>query len=80
MEAVAAELRALPEGGEVPEDYVFDRLGADGTPETVRMSELFGGGGTFMISHYMFPRHPAADEQLEYPCCRPPTPRLQPPG
>ena len=24
MEAVAAELRALPPGGEVPEDYAFD--------------------------------------------------------
>jgi predicted dithiol-disulfide oxidoreductase (DUF899 family) len=24
MEAVAAQLRALPPGGEVPQDYVFD--------------------------------------------------------
>jgi predicted dithiol-disulfide oxidoreductase (DUF899 family) len=28
MEAVAAELRALPRGGEVAEDYVFDAAGA----------------------------------------------------
>ena len=32
MEAVAAELRALPPGGEVPEDYSFDSIGADGAP------------------------------------------------
>ena len=41
MEAVATELRALPPGGEVPEDYSFDCIGADGAPSTVRLSELF---------------------------------------
>jgi predicted dithiol-disulfide oxidoreductase (DUF899 family) len=59
MEALAAELRALPEGGEVPEDYVFDRIGESGAAEKVRMSELFGGGDTLMVYHYMFPRHPS---------------------
>src|SRR6188474_2465039 len=44
MEAVAALLRTLPPGGEVPEDYSFDCLGADGAPSTVRLSELFRGG------------------------------------
>src|SRR5215208_6870432 len=57
MEAVAAELRLLPDGGEVPEDYVFQRMGAGGAPETVSMSELFRGRDTLMIYHYMFPRH-----------------------
>lgn len=57
MEAVAAQLRALPPGGEVPEDYPFDCIGADGAPGTVRMSELFRGGDTLMLYHYMFPRH-----------------------
>jgi predicted dithiol-disulfide oxidoreductase (DUF899 family) len=58
MEAVAAALRALPPGGTVPEDYVFDRIGADGAPEEVRLSELFrDGGDTVLIYHYMFPRH-----------------------
>lgn len=57
MEAVAAQLRALPEGGEVPEDYVFQRIGTDGAPQAVRMSELFRGGDTLMVYHYMFPRH-----------------------
>jgi len=62
MEAVAAQLRALPPGGEVPEDYRFDGIGADGAPSTVRLSELFRGGDTVMLYHYMFPRH-AADRR-----------------
>lgn len=57
MEAVAAQLRALPEGPEVAEDYVFQRMGAGGVAENVRMSELFRGGDTLMVYHYMFPRH-----------------------
>jgi len=57
MELVAAELRALPPGGEVPEDYLFDCVGEDGAPATVPMSELFGGGDTLMLYHFMFPRH-----------------------
>ena len=57
MESVAEELRALPPGGEVPEDYLFDRIGDDGAATTVRMSELFGDHDTLMIYHYMFPRH-----------------------
>lgn len=61
METVAAELRALPVGGEVPEDYVFDRIGPDGAPETVRLSDLFRDSDTLMIYHYMFPRHSQDD-------------------
>ena len=57
MESVAEQLRALPPGGEVPEDYLFDCIGGDGAPGTVRMSELFGDGDTLMLYHYMFPRH-----------------------
>src|SRR5688572_11910138 len=57
MEAVAIELRALPPGGEVPEDYSFECIGADGVPSKVRLSELFRGGDTLMLYHYMFPRH-----------------------
>jgi predicted dithiol-disulfide oxidoreductase (DUF899 family) len=56
MEAVAAQRRSLPPGGEVPEDYVFDRIGDDGAATTVRMSELFGDNDTLMLYHYMFPR------------------------
>jgi predicted dithiol-disulfide oxidoreductase (DUF899 family) len=58
MEAVAAELRALPPGGQVPEDYEFDAVGANGAPAKVRLSELFRDGDTLMLYHYMFPRHP----------------------
>lgn len=54
MEAVAAERRALPAGGEVPEDYVFQ--GADGE---VRLSELFGKHRSLAIYSFMFPRYPA---------------------
>ena len=60
METVASELRSLPQGGEVPEDYVFDRL-VDGVVEKVPMSELFRDGDTLMIYHYMFPRHALDD-------------------
>jgi Bacterial protein of unknown function (DUF899) len=63
MEAVAAELRALPPGGEVPEDYTFEAIGPDSTPVVMRMSELFRGGDTLMVYHYMFPRH-SRDERL----------------
>ena len=55
MEAVAAELRALPAGGEVPEDYSFDCIGADSAPSTVRLSELFRGGDTLMLYHPVRP-------------------------
>lgn len=57
MESVAAQLRSLPPGGEVPEDCLFDRIGDDGAPATVRMSELFGDKDTLMLYHFMFPRH-----------------------
>jgi predicted dithiol-disulfide oxidoreductase (DUF899 family) len=57
MESVAAELRALPPGGQVPEDYTFERMGANGSPETVTMSSLFGDSDTLMLYQYMFPRH-----------------------
>jgi predicted dithiol-disulfide oxidoreductase (DUF899 family) len=64
MEAVAAEIRALPPGGAVPEDYQFDHIDAKGAPAKVRLSELFRPGtDTLIIYHYMFPRH-RSDERL----------------
>jgi predicted dithiol-disulfide oxidoreductase (DUF899 family) len=58
MEAAAAEIRALPPGGVVPEDYEFDHIGANGAPAKVRLSELFRPGtDTLILYHYMFPRH-----------------------
>jgi predicted dithiol-disulfide oxidoreductase (DUF899 family) len=58
-EAVAAARRALPTGGEIPEDYVFQGAGADGAPIDVRMSELFAPGrDSLVIYNAMFPRDP----------------------
>src|SRR3546814_4213298 len=37
MEAVAAEIRVLPPGGAVPEDYEFDHIDAKGAPAKVRL-------------------------------------------
>jgi predicted dithiol-disulfide oxidoreductase (DUF899 family) len=57
MEAVAAQRRALPPGGVVPEDYVFQRAGPDDDPTDVRMSELFAPGrDSLVIYNFMFPR------------------------
>ena len=51
--------RALPSGGIVPEDYVFEGAGADGTPTEVRLSELFAPGkDSLAIYSFMFPRDP----------------------
>jgi predicted dithiol-disulfide oxidoreductase (DUF899 family) len=49
----------LPPGGLVPEDYVFDGLGADGARAKVKLSELFASGKDgLVIYNFMFPRHP----------------------
>ena len=54
IEAVAAKRRALPMGGEVPEDYVFERIGKNSTPEKVKMSELFGPHETLVLYSFMY--------------------------
>jgi len=57
MEAVAAQRRALPPGGTVPEDYIFQGVGGE-----VRLSELFGPGKrSLAIYSFMFPRDPGDD-------------------
>ena len=57
MEDVAAARRALPAAGVVPEDYVFQGAGADGTQQDVRLSELFAPGrDSLVIYNFMFPR------------------------
>jgi predicted dithiol-disulfide oxidoreductase (DUF899 family) len=62
MEAVAAARRELPVGGVVPEDYVFQGAGEDGTPADVRLSALFSPGkDSLAIYSFMFPRDPADD-------------------
>ena len=63
MEAVAAARRELPPGGPIPEDYVFQGAGADGTPTEVRISELFAPGkDSLVIYSMMFPRY-SGDER-----------------
>jgi predicted dithiol-disulfide oxidoreductase (DUF899 family) len=62
LEAVAAARRALPPGGPVPEDYVFQGAGPDGAPTGVRLSELFAPGrDSLIIYSFMFPRDPGDD-------------------
>jgi hypothetical protein len=57
IERVAELRRALPPGGEVPEDYVFQ--GVDGP---VKFSELFGRHPTLITYNWMF------GPQRERPC------------
>jgi predicted dithiol-disulfide oxidoreductase (DUF899 family) len=58
-EAVAAARRALPAGGVVPEDYVFQREGEDGSATDIRLSELFAPRkDSLVIYSMMFPRDP----------------------
>jgi predicted dithiol-disulfide oxidoreductase (DUF899 family) len=58
-EAVAAARRALPPGGPIPEDYVFDGPGPGGGAGEVKFSELFAPGkDSLVIYSFMFPRDP----------------------
>ena len=78
-ERVAAQRRALPPGGAVPEDYAFEA--ADGGGE-VRFSELLAPGqDTLVIYSFMFPRWPgdtragpAAGETARLPLAETPCP------
>jgi predicted dithiol-disulfide oxidoreductase (DUF899 family) len=55
IEQVAVKRRALPTGGELKEDYVFEARDEDGRPRNVRLSELFGPGkDTLAIYSFMF--------------------------
>jgi predicted dithiol-disulfide oxidoreductase (DUF899 family) len=49
IERVAEQRRALPPGGEVPQDYVF--MGAQGA---VMLSELFGMHDSLIVYHWMY--------------------------
>ena len=57
-ESVAAQRRALPPGGEIPEDYVFEEIAGDSgkpTKRKVRMSELFAPGkNTLILYNFMY--------------------------
>ncbi len=49
IERVAEQRRALPHGGAIPEDYVFE-----GERGPVRFSELFGRHDTLVVYNFMF--------------------------
>jgi predicted dithiol-disulfide oxidoreductase (DUF899 family) len=51
IEAVAEQRRALPPGGKMAQDYVFEE-GEEAKP--VRLSELFGDKPTLIVYSYMF--------------------------
>jgi predicted dithiol-disulfide oxidoreductase (DUF899 family) len=78
-ERVAAQRRALPLGGAVPEDYVFEEA-ADGSE--VKFSELFAAGkDTLVVYSFMFPRWsgdtrpgPAVGETARLPRAETPCP------
>jgi predicted dithiol-disulfide oxidoreductase (DUF899 family) len=62
MEAVAVSRRNLPPGGLIPEDYLFDAVGPNGTPIKIKLSELFiPGKDSLVIYNFMFPRMPQDD-------------------
>jgi predicted dithiol-disulfide oxidoreductase (DUF899 family) len=65
IETVAAKRRALPMGGEVPEDYVFERIGRNSMPERVKMSELFGRHDTLILYSFMY----GPERELPCPGC-----------
>jgi predicted dithiol-disulfide oxidoreductase (DUF899 family) len=62
IEAVSAKRRALPLGGEVAQDYVFERIGKTSIPEQVKMSDLFGPHETLMLYSFMY------GPEREWPC------------
>jgi predicted dithiol-disulfide oxidoreductase (DUF899 family) len=80
IERVAAQRRALPPGGAVPDDYVFEE--AADTGGEVRFSELFAPGrDTLVVYSFMFPRWsgdtragPAAGETARLPLAETPCP------
>ncbi|WP_202049613.1 DUF899 family protein [Sphingomonas sp. So64.6b] len=54
IEAVAAKRRALPPGGEVRENYVFERLDTNGMPEKVALADLFGDHDSLALYSFMY--------------------------
>jgi predicted dithiol-disulfide oxidoreductase (DUF899 family) len=57
MESVAAARRSLPPGGPIPEDYLFDTIGPDGSPEKIKLSQLFTPEQkSLVVYNFMFPR------------------------
>lgn len=71
-EAVAAQRRRLPLGGEVPDDYGFEEyVGDSDDTRTVRLSELFeeGKDTLFLYSHMFDPDETGQPLALACPAC-----------
>jgi predicted dithiol-disulfide oxidoreductase (DUF899 family) len=72
IEAVAAQRRELPLGGEVAEDYEFEEWDdAAGAPRTVRLSELFEDGkdSLFLYSFMFRPGEKGLPLEVACPSC-----------
>ena len=55
IESVAAQRRALPLGGKLPQDYTFVKQPQGQNSRNVRLSELFADGrDTLIIYSFMF--------------------------
>jgi predicted dithiol-disulfide oxidoreductase (DUF899 family) len=80
IERVAARRRALPPGGAVPDDYIFEETAGEGGEVT--FSQLFAPGrDTLVIYSFMFPRWsgdtrpgPAEGETARLPLAETPCP------
>ncbi len=52
---IAEQRQALPDGGKIKEDYVFDELTESGEVKQTKLSELFAGGkDSLIIYSYMY--------------------------
>src|SRR5262252_463736 len=54
VKAVAAKRRTLPLGGELKEDYVFQRANDGKVGDRVKFSELFGDKTTLILYSFMY--------------------------
>jgi predicted dithiol-disulfide oxidoreductase (DUF899 family) len=54
VKAVAAQRRTLPPGGELKEDYTFQRANDGHVGERVKFSELFGDKNTLILYSFMY--------------------------
>jgi predicted dithiol-disulfide oxidoreductase (DUF899 family) len=69
IEALAAQRRALPLGGDVPSDYPFDEWDAAvGKARQVRLSELFAPGKDSLVVYSFMFKPGDSGQSLEVPC------------
>ena len=54
VKSVAARRRTLPAGGELKQDYVFERANDGKVGQTVKFSELFEDKSTLLLYSFMF--------------------------